>query len=81
MEMHIAETDRNPESSLRTSLRIKHFSSVLKAPHQRQMLAINWKKDFEGDKNSGLTALLIGRENKFEISESIQNLADVLRYV
>jgi len=45
------------------------------------MLAINWKKDFEGDKNSGLTALLIDRENKFKISGSIRSLTDVLRYV
>src|SRR4030042_3887136 len=39
------------------------------------------EKDFEGAKNSGLTALLIDRKNKSKSSGSIQSLTDVLRHV
>ena len=50
-------------------------------PDEALFVGDSLEKDFEGAKNSGLAALLIDRENKFKISGSIQNLADVLRCV
>jgi putative hydrolase of the HAD superfamily len=50
-------------------------------PDEALFVGDSLENDFEGAKNSGLTALLIDRENKSKIFGSIQSLTDVLRHV
>ena len=50
-------------------------------PYEALFVGDSLENDFEGAKNSGLTALLIDRENKSKIFGSIQSLTDVLRHV
>jgi len=50
-------------------------------PDEALFVGDSLENDFEGAKNSGLTALLIDRENKSTIFGSIQSLTDVLRHV
>ena len=50
-------------------------------PYEALFVGDSLENDFEGAKNSGLTALLIDRENKSKIFGGIQSLTDVLRHV